>query len=356
MAFAWTRTRCSPIAIDFGAHSLKLLQVAPSPAGQPPQLVAAAAVDVPREVREDAVARQQFLAESLKELIRTHPFTGNHAVTTTPGHQTLIQHLQLSGGDAIDANLQIEDELRQRLNVEPSRMVVRHFSVGAFIRGGSSKQEVICVAAGRDAVMRQIQIAAHAGLEIVDMSCEAQAIIRAFAHLYRRADDAQRATCFVDMGAMTAKVVVAHGTEMVCAKTVRVDEMIGAAEPESQDSSVRRSTTGLAVLEACAAPSSAAPPADEYATCLIEELQLCVRYHQSMFPNHDIEKIVFLGGASRDVQRCETIARTLRISAQLGDPLARLVRSDDGSPPTGLDMRQPQPAWAVPMGLCLGHG
>jgi hypothetical protein len=55
------------------------------------------------------------------------------------------------------------------------------------------------------------------------------------------------------------------------------------------------------------------------------------------------------------VQRCEQIARALGISAQLGDPLARLARSSRGHAPEGLDMRQPQPGWAVPMGLCLSH-
>jgi len=112
MTFAWTRTRCSPIAIDFGAHSLKLLQIMPSAVGVsigPPQMIAAAAVQVPSELRSDSSARYQFYADSLKELIKKHPFTGNQAITTTPGHQTLIQHLQLSGSDAIDLDLQIAD-------------------------------------------------------------------------------------------------------------------------------------------------------------------------------------------------------------------------------------------------------
>ena len=135
--------------------------------------------------------------------------------------------------------------------------------------------------------------------------------------------------------------------------------MIDSDEPIAYESDpspldTRRNEPGMAVLSSPNAVETASQPDDEITSCLVEELQLCLRYHQSMFPDHHIEKIVFLGGASRQVQRCQAIAQALRISAQLGDPLARLVRPQDGAPPSGLDMRQPQPGWAVPMGLCLG--
>ena len=86
--------------------------------------------------------------------------------------------------------------------------------------------------------------------------------------------------------------------------------------------------------------------------CLLDELTLCVRYHQTLFPDRAVEKLVFLGGESRHVGLCQKIAQSLRIGAQLGDPLARLVRGN-GDPGPGVDLRQPQPGWAVPVGLCL---
>ncbi len=357
MAFAWTRPRLSPIGVDFGAHSLKLLQIVP---GDPPQLVAAASIPTPDDTEHDAVARHAFYRDAIADALRTGPFKGKRAICSTPAHQTLIQHLQLTPGE--DGNLieQIDSELRSRMNVEPSRMVVRHFDVGTFVRGGSPRQEIICVAAARDAVMRYLNIAGSAGLDVAGMLCEPQALLRSFAHLFRRKTDVNLTTCFIDMGRSTAKVVIAHGTQMVSAKTIRLtgdmsDEPIAADGnmPLLEDKPTFAAIGGSDTATATATQTQ--PVAGEMIDCLIDELQLCLRYHQSMFAGRAVERVVFVGGAARHVQRCEQIARALGISAQLGDPLARLARSSRGHAPEGLDMRQPQPGWAVPMGLCLSQ-
>ena len=65
MAWGLSKTRYSPIAIDFGADTLKLLQVIPT---DPPQMVAAAAVQIPEEARKDPSLRHTFLTESLRKL------------------------------------------------------------------------------------------------------------------------------------------------------------------------------------------------------------------------------------------------------------------------------------------------
>jgi hypothetical protein len=86
--------------------------------------------------------------------------------------------------------------------------------------------------------------------------------------------------------------------------------------------------------------------------CLVDELHLCIGYHAALFPNRPIDRLVFLGGASAHTELCRKIARMLRLPAQLGDPLARVARTRVGRPPVGVDFRLPQPAWAVPLGLC----
>src|SRR5687768_802543 len=84
MAFAWTKSRYSPIAVDFGADSLKLLQIIPS---DPPQIVTAASAEVPEQARLDPTARHAFFAESLKTLLKTQPFKGNKAICSLPAYQ-----------------------------------------------------------------------------------------------------------------------------------------------------------------------------------------------------------------------------------------------------------------------------
>ena len=118
--------------------------------------------------------------------------------------------------------------------------------------------------------------------------------------------------------------------------------------------------TGLAMLDARTKAQQAQPCAAseinaDTMECLVDELQLCLRYHQTLFPKHPIEKLVFLGGEAKQVKTCQTIARALRVAAQLGDPLARLARVGSSKTASNVDLDQPQPGWAVPMGLCLSE-
>jgi len=93
----------------------------------------------------------------------------------------------------------------------------------------------------------------------------------------------------------------------------------------------------------------------ETLSCLVDELKLSLRYHSSLFPERTLGKLVFVGGESRHIATCKRIARELCVGAQLGDPLAQLKRTGRAKARGGVDMAQPQPGWAVPMGLCLSE-
>jgi Tfp pilus assembly PilM family ATPase len=389
MLFGFSKTQYSPIAIDFGADNVKVLQVV---LGDPPQIVAAGAASIPESARKDPAARNAFYTDALATLIKEQGFKGRRAICSIPAYQTLLQNFQVSRGENDDMDSQVGVNLRQRLNVDPGRMVVRNFLAGAAV---GIKQEVVCVAASRDAVLRYIEIARRVKVDVVGMHCEPVAMLKAFSHLYRRDGEEKRTTCFIDLGAATTKMVIAHGADMVFAKAIHAagDHLTRtlaqsrsmsfhearemrwnsagdgaatatleakAAAPPGPPAAATPPRTGLAILDAQTSERPT-PVVDKHkhmpdadtVECLVDELQLCVRYHQSVFADRPIEKIVFVGGESRHVDICQRIARSLRIGAQLGDPLARLVRVNQMKPPTGVDMRLPQPGWAVPVGLCL---
>ena len=66
----------------------------------------------------------------------------------------------------------------------------------------------------------------------------------------------------------------------------------------------------------------------------------------------DSDAMVFIGGESRQTAMCQRIARALKLPAQLGDTLARAGRDVDVNRLVGVDLRKPQPSFAVAMGLC----
>jgi len=85
---------------------------------------------------------------------------------------------------------------------------------------------------------------------------------------------------------------------------------------------------------------------------LTDEIAMCLRYHESLFPGKRPDRVVFTGGESRHRGLCQHVARVLRMNAQLADPLARLGR-DASAVISGVDLSGPQPGWAVALGVAL---
>lgn len=401
MGLGLSKQKYSPIGIDFGAETLKMLQIVP---GDPPQMVAAGARQIPKSVRKNPLAHHSFIANAIRDLHKSQRFKGRRAICSIPAFQTLVQHMEVGRCDEHELDEQVRLQLRQRLNVDPSQMILRNIIVGRMVRDGGAMQEILCLAASREAVMRYIDTTQRARLQVVGMHAEPLAISAAFGHLYRRQSDTQRSICFIDIGAAATKVMIAHGRKMVFAKNIhvagyhlagdqekseqnefaqsraaRIKEPAAKREKRSANGSksvAASNGTGNSMSSSTTATSLDNPPQGDDRSqlavmehpeggvgaiesdalgCLIDELQLCIRYHQSVFTDRRIEKLVFLGGESHHVNNCQRIAKSLRIAAQLGDPLARLMGVRAGGKPAGVDMRQPQPAWAVPYGLCLSE-
>jgi type IV pilus assembly protein PilM len=87
---------------------------------------------------------------------------------------------------------------------------------------------------------------------------------------------------------------------------------------------------------------------------LIHELEGCRRYYEATFPNKPVDRLVFVGGEAKHRNLCQHIAREMGLAAQVGDPMVRLSKVAEIPPDAGIDPTQPQPNWAVALGLSMG--
>ena len=87
---------------------------------------------------------------------------------------------------------------------------------------------------------------------------------------------------------------------------------------------------------------------------LVEELDLCRRYYEATFPSKPVDRLIFVGGEARQRALCQQIAAEMGLAAQVGDPLVRMGRISEIGIESGIDRRQPQPGWAVAIGLSMG--
>lgn len=406
----------SPVAVDFGAGALKVLQVM---CGEPPTLVAAACLPTPDELMGDVRRRLAYQAETLPALLRDLDVRGRRAVCAIPAVATFTKHMQLApeGGTSLVEAARLATATQA--GCDPAAMVFRHVEVGPVPRAG--RTEVICLAAPRDMVEMLMQALRACRLDPVGMHVEYLAALRAFDRMTRRAEDRALTTLYLDIGASATRVMIAHGRDLVFARTVeiggwhldqavarrlgldlrqarahrlatvtspsRIRSSSGAdahgrqgappqvptapgpalrdgvatpghdgSGPHSPRSAERRSghpAPGLGP-DLTAHPTVPLGPADlaETLETLTDEIAMCLRYHEALFPERRVQRAIFFGGEARHVGLCQHVARTLRLSAQVADPMSA-VAHEGHEPTVGVDFRQPQPGWTMTLGLCL---
>jgi type IV pilus assembly protein PilM len=219
MGFTMFSAQTSPIAIDFGSASVKMLQIH---AGEKPQLIAAAEIPVPDAVRLDPEKLHEFYEQALPRALREGRFRGRRAVCAIPSSQTFIQHMPLSPMDGVSRDDLIKGQLQTQMGCPPSGIVVRAVDVGEVNRNGQAQQETICFAIGRDVVMRYVELLKRCRLELVGVHTQVISMVRAFDHLYRRKSDESLTTLFADLGWGGTSVGITHGRQLVFARYISI--------------------------------------------------------------------------------------------------------------------------------------
>lgn len=381
MGFNWFNSKLNPIAVDIGTDSIKILQIEPRP--DVARLVAAACEVIPYEVRGSIAAREEFIVSAIRKITAEYGFKGRQAVTCLPASHMAMLHLRTAHMNAEELSKALPFEAQGKLPFDASQAVIRHVVAGDVFQDGESKQEVIVLAASRDSVDRHLNLFAKAKLELVGIHVEPTALIESFAHIFRRKGDHEISTLFVDLGAGSTHVVIAHGTQMVFAKHIQVggdtfNQAVAAALKINASqarqaridllnhATVPRMPAGVVSLgsnnplgasrEPQAVDERQAEKLQQAMNAPIEmlasELDMCVRYYESLFHGKQVDRMIFVGGESMHIAICQALAQKLNLPATLGDPLARLHK--DAKTSCAVDLRQPQPGWAIAVGLGLG--
>jgi type IV pilus assembly protein PilM len=373
------------------------------------KLIAADCCDVPSHVRSNPAARVEFFTEALRDLLAQGRFRGRQAILALPASSMITQHIRLAKMSNEETKAALPFELRGKLPYDPSHAIIRHLVAGEVFVEQEQRHEIIAMAAARETVNQLLASASRAKLDVVGMNVEPKAIIDCFSHVYRRRTDAEAVTCYVDLGASGTRAVIAQGTQILFARSIdfggdhhtrRLADAMSlsfedaklrrlqlasqpaavedrsdrselpasdtpASDPEAADNSFALLGVALAKHQraserpaAPAKPTSLARPIDQLchdaAMKLVDELNFCRRYYESVFPSKPLQKLIFVGGDARQRTLCQTIAREMRLAAQMGDPMVRMAKDTEVGIESGIDRRQPQPGWAVSLGLSMG--
>ncbi len=411
--------KANPIGVDFGSDTLRLAQVQrisvdANTGVEEYKLVAAASADVPSHIRKDTAQRFQFFVETTRDLLAQGNFRGRQAILSLPIASMFIQHLRIAKMSEEELKKALPWEARGQLPIDPSHALLRHIVAGEIFQEQEPKNEVILLAAAKSFVEQLLNSAAKAKLDVIGMNVEPKALIDCFSAIYRRKIDGEATSMFVEIGTGSTRAIIAQARQIYFARSIPVggdqfNQVAAAALHTSFDDakmlrmqfccvsptmddvrektavdtaeSEESSNNSFALLSSAgpdksegAVATATLEPATSKATDpqqqskiieqslhepldrLVEELNLCRRYHEATFPNKLVDRLIFVGGEARQRSLCSHIAREMGLAAQVGDPLVRMGRISDVGIESGIDRRQPQPNWAVAIGLSIGPG
>lgn len=364
-----------PLSVDFGVGSLKILQLA---AGDTPSIASAVQLDTPDDLLDNPGRRLAFQIEALPKLLKQGKFKTNRAVCAVPIGQMICKHIQIIPSDDLPLDKAAAAQIGAQLGCDPGTLLVRCRVIDGAKTNG--KREVVCFAAARDFVGRLMGALKGAKLEPVGIHNEFASALRSIDGIAMPGQASSETdgtpTLVLDLGAGSTKAIIAHGSRLVFARSIemgarQMDDVIAhqlrctVHEARATRMGLERLTPrpvtvvagGVGAVEEAAPvmpvrPVGPEPDLTEPLEILVDEASMCLRYHKSLFPDRPVEKVVFLGGQSRQRLVCEHLARSLRLAAQSVDPLARLARSGK-VPCEGVDVTAPQPGWACAVGMCL---
>jgi type IV pilus assembly protein PilM len=346
-----------PIGLDVGSSAIKMAQL--RQVDQAYDLLAAGMRAIEPEIRGDFRKRLAFVGESVREMLKSNDFKGRECIISLPADETVVQHVRVPKMGPDETAKAVRQELNGKLPWPLAQAVVRHVVAGELPAEGEVKQEVIAVASSKATVEAYLSMARKAKLDVVGINVESCALVECFGRLFRRNADAARTILYLDIGLHSTQVVLSHGNHIVFARNLGVGgALLDAAVAETLEIPIEQAQAMRRDLVRAEGPTEAgeelyrmlSQPLDQ----LAEQLMQCLHYYESIFRNQSIERAIFLGGVAYDKRLCQGLAQRLNLPAQIGDPLVRCGRVEGAGLGIGLDRREPQPDWAVAVGLSLG--
>jgi type IV pilus assembly protein PilM len=369
--------QCNPIGVDFGTDCLRLAQV--QEIDREYRLVAAASALVPTELRSDPQARLEFFTQTTTHLISRSEFQGRQAVLALPASMMCVEHLRVTrvGNETLESA--IAREAQGKLPIDPSTAILRHIESGD---DHDSPQDVFVMAASREWINQFLAAAAQAGLDVVGMNVEPKALTDCFSHIFQRRADTQATLCYVDIGSSGTRVTISRNSKILMVRSIAIggDHLTQsaaeamhisfeearalriklAAKASGHNFRKRREDGGaVAQLEQQPAPASDWSSQIEDSgsaalDALAQALETCRHDYELGASNALVDRLIFVGAEARHSGLCRRLSRDIGLPSQVGDPLCRMNPRSAVGIESGIDRRQPQPAWATAIGLSMG--
>lgn len=353
-----------PIGIDFGAHSLKMLQLGHR--GGRLAATAAARAVLPANLPPGGPDRQKALVHLLRSMMEEGRFSGRAAVAALPAALVQYKNLRVPRMPFSELKAAVQWEAADRLKIATDSVRVQYFNAGDVRQGEDQRLEIILLAAPVQQVEEHVRILLDCGLDPQCVEVAPSALARLMMSR-QPVNDGAEVQVVLDVGFSTSKVLIVRQGQVAFFKQIDIgghmlDEKVAdhlrmplgesadlrrrLQEPEQPDgdealfSPVRRENVERAVFE-----SLRAAVGD-----IAREVALCLRYFSVTFRGRRPETLLLAGGESYVPQIHKLLAESAGIPVEpirLGDGM------DLSRVPGAIRPGSAASEWSVAAGLAL---
>ena len=323
MIAALTRKRHSPIGIDIGSRSIKLVQLS----SDHTSLIEASRWELSDSEDDQPEAASDRLAEALTRAREAGSFKGREAVICLNNRQLFLQNIRIPKQEKAGLDRTVQQEAAGRIPFPVAETEIRYLEAADIRHGDAVMREVILIACHRPVLEAVVETVERAGLRPQAVDVEPAALVRCYASQFRREQDLKDRTMLVHVGNAATAVVIAEGDDVLFVKYIdlgghHLDEAVarnlrmdlpeasqlrrhnGDRRSDRQDPEIARSV------------SQAIRPIVEK---LVGELSLCIRYHSVTFRGQPLARLV-LGGGEAANELLDALNQRLGIKCELSDP------------------------------------
>ena len=279
-------------------------------------------------------------------------FRSRNTVVSVPSSQVLLTHIR------VDCDT-TDEEVVERLcsgNDVWKNASIRQLPIFTNLRTGIKsklQQELLCVGVPKKVLEQCVLTLEDASLRVQKITVPIHATLRAFDRLYRREGDGSITSIVVDLDQKQTIAMIAHGMNLVVASSLKytsdasekgkweVSPVLVPVGGTGDEFERRGETQPRGLIQPKQKQSPTLIREDDL---LLDELQGCMRHHNSLFPERVIDRIVFSGSGALHTQRCASVATKLGLSGFIADPSAWI---------SGAEGIASGPVWTTVAGLCL---
>ncbi|MEX2175602.1 MAG: pilus assembly protein PilM [Pirellulaceae bacterium] len=323
--FRWLpRRRFSPIGVDLGTRSIKLVQLT----GDRSRLVDAARVELP-PLSDKPTPEQQAtrLTEGLRKGLENRAFKGRDAVICLNDRQLFLQSVRVPKQSGAELDRLVSQEAAGRVPFPLEDAEIRYLESADVRQGDTLLREVVVFACPRIVLQQALAVVEDARLHPVGVDVEPAALVRSYAGQFRRDDDRKARALMVHVGYSRTAAVIAQCDDLLFVKYIEIggqhlDQAVARhlrmelseAVSLRKHSGDRRSD--MQDPEVARSVAEAIRPVVER---LASELAMCIRYHSVTFRGQPLVRMV-LGGGVATQAILDMLGRQIDLKCELSDP------------------------------------